>query len=418
MNIRKLKIGFVICILMVSIFSMSMTAATPPPLFDEGMGTESDPYMIKNLDQLQGMEQNLSAHYALANDIDASATVGWNGGAGFQPIGTYSWSYPQWSFTGVLDGRNYTISGLYINRPSSDYVGLFGSMGPQAKVTNLSLVSTSITGDAYVGGLVGFNNQGFISNTHSAGNVSGDDRIGGLVGQNNGGTVEYSSSTAWVSGVYRVGGLVGKNNVNSVISHSHAGGVVTGTQSYHGGLAGRSIGANTVIEHSFATGTVNGYIYVGGLVGSHYSGSVVETHSSGDVNGHYVIGGLIGWNGGSVSSSSSSGVVVCTTDHAGGLIGENRNAVTDSQATGNVSGRDYVGGLVGYNYDGSTVCTSHATGTVSGSRELIGGLVGRNEGSISTSFSTGDVSGVSYVGGLTGYMETDGISRILTHRGP
>ncbi|MFO8110048.1 MAG: GLUG motif-containing protein, partial [Thermoplasmata archaeon] len=407
MGIRKIKIGFVICIIVVSIFSVSITAATPPPPFGGGSGTINDPYLIEDVDDLQAMEGNLSAHYALANDIDASATVSWNGGDGFEPIGTYSWSYPELSFTGSFDGKNYNISGLYIDRSSSEYVGLFGATGSGSKVANLSLDNTCITGDTYVGGLVGFNNQGSVNNSHSAGNVSGDDRIGGLVGQNNGGTVEYSSSTASVSGVYRVGGLVGKNNVDSLISKCSAAGSVTGTQSYQGGLVGRSIGGNTVIEDSYASGEVDGYRYVGGLVGSHYSGSILRAYSTGNVSGYYTTGGAIGWNGGSVSNASSAGDVVCSTDHVGGLIGDNRDAVLSSQATGNVSGRYYVGGLIGYNYDGSSVDTSLAIGDVNG-LSCVGGSVGyMGSGStVTDSYSRGKVNRTSgssvHIGGFVG----------------
>ncbi len=39
------------------------------------------------LDQLQAIGAGLAGHYALGNDIDATATANWNGGGGFTPIG-------------------------------------------------------------------------------------------------------------------------------------------------------------------------------------------------------------------------------------------------------------------------------------------------------------------------------------------
>ena len=69
-----------------------------------GSGTEADPYIITNAEQLQQMNDDRTAHYALGNNIDASATAGWDGDKGFGPIGTVSDP-----FTGSLDGRGYVI---------------------------------------------------------------------------------------------------------------------------------------------------------------------------------------------------------------------------------------------------------------------------------------------------------------------
>lgn len=47
-----------------------------------GSGTQADPYIISDVDDLQAMSDDLTAYYELGGDIDASATTGWNGGAG------------------------------------------------------------------------------------------------------------------------------------------------------------------------------------------------------------------------------------------------------------------------------------------------------------------------------------------------
>src|SRR5574344_2129045 len=69
----------------------------------------------------------------------------------------------------------------------------------------------------------------------------------------------------------------------------------------------------------------------------------------------------------------------------------------------NVKGQNYVGGLLGQNYD-STVSNSYATGSVTGTY-IVGGLVGQNYGSstVSNSYATGSVTGTDEVGGLVGY---------------
>ena len=84
---------------------------------------------ITTCTELQNIRNNLGGDYYLANDIDCSCTSGWNGGAGFEPIGSDSNM-----FTGTLDGKGYKITHLYINRPSTNYVGLFGCTGSGSEI--------------------------------------------------------------------------------------------------------------------------------------------------------------------------------------------------------------------------------------------------------------------------------------------
>ena len=89
----------------------------------------------------------------------------------------------------------------------------------------------------------------------------------------------------------------------------------------------------------------------------------------------------------------------------GGLVGNNfRGRITTSYSTGTVTGYTHLGGLVGYNENGD-IATSYSTAAVSATfsgNQKIGGLVGVNAGRITTSYSTGPVSGERIVGGLVG----------------
>ncbi|MEW6622898.1 MAG: GLUG motif-containing protein [Bacillota bacterium] len=88
-------------------------------------------------------------------------------------------------FTGIFDGNNMTISGLFINQPDTDSVGLFGYMDSGAKILNMKLADVNVTGRNFVGGLVGVNSGGTITNSHVEGAVAGSENsevIGGLVG--------------------------------------------------------------------------------------------------------------------------------------------------------------------------------------------------------------------------------------------
>jgi hypothetical protein len=75
----------------------------------------------------------------------------------------------------------------------------------------MSYSTASVTGDDYVGGLVG-DNQGSVSNSYSVGSVIGEWYVGGLVGDNDStGSVSDSYSVGSVTGDSFAGGLVGSN---------------------------------------------------------------------------------------------------------------------------------------------------------------------------------------------------------------
>ncbi len=90
---------------------------------------------------------------------------------------------------------------------------------------------------------------------------------------------------------------------------------------------------------------------------------------------------------------------VSGSHRVGGLIGRNHGTVKNSSAKGKVSGTLYVGGLIGEN---SIVKNSYTTAEVSGGHR-VGGLVGINiQGPVSNSYATGNVSGYNWIGGLVG----------------
>jgi len=84
----------------------------------------------------------------------------------------------------------------------------------------------------------------------------------------------------------------------------------------------------------------------------------------------------------------------------GGLVGKNEGTVSNSYSSGNVTGNLNVGGLVGWNF-GGTVTDTYASGSVTGQNNT-GGLVGWSTGTMSNSYATGDVTGSAQVGGLVG----------------
>ena len=119
-----------------------------------------------------------------------------NEGQGWQPIIGTGGDPP---FTGTFDGQGYEIRDLFINRPDEDFVGLFAIVGEGGHIEDIGVVNADVTGSWGVGGLVGGNDGGTVSNSYSTGIVTGVGWVGGLVGANiEEGTVSNSYSTGSV----------------------------------------------------------------------------------------------------------------------------------------------------------------------------------------------------------------------------
>jgi filamentous hemagglutinin family protein len=326
--------------------------------------------LVNNAGDLQLMGANLDGgpivgNFALGKSFSASPDDGFTG---FTNIGT--------TFAGLFDGNgglgtNYTISNLNLTAPSNDGLGnsfgLFPFINSSGIVRNLNLANVSITGgdNLYFLGPVAGDNSGTISNVHVlSGSVNGLTfaaiGAGGLVGQNEStGTIMGSSANVTVT----VGDAPDQNNLN-----------------FAGGLVGSNLGA---IAGSSATGNVSGgaLSYVGGLVGQNgvdsceCAPSIASSFATGMVSGsgNVQLGGLVGVNaaGSMIQNSYASGNVTGTNLVAGsgsgdvataaGFAGKNGGTITNAFATGNVSASggsfgDFVaGGFVGVNNSSGTI---------------------------------------------------------------
>jgi filamentous hemagglutinin family protein len=374
-----------------------------------GDGSSGNPYLLADVYGLQGMGSSalLAQSFALANDINAAGTANWNSGDGFAPIGDSSTAY-----TGSFNGNSHTVSNLTINRPSQDYVGLFGYIGAGGAASNLALAGGSVHGLSQLGMLAG-QSDGSVTGVTTAGVVTSGiydpvnggftgSNIGGVVGYNTG-TVSNSTSSAAVNNGFNVGGLVGSND--GTVINTSANGAVNGFDSA-GGLVGQNAGS---ISASYAAGTVDGG-GAGGLVGANY-GSVSNAHASGAVHGGTGSGGLAGYNMGTLTDVYATGAV-SGSSWAGGLVGYNSGPITRAYATGDVTGTSGVGGLIGSNNAGGIVSLAWAGGSVSGSNWYAGGMVGYNtDGTFTDSYATGRVRGLDYAGGFFGYTDSGSFTR-------
>ena len=117
-------------------------------------------------------------------------------------------------FKGKLLGNNKTISGLTINRSSTQYVGFFGYMDG-ATVSDLTIEASTIKGGVDTGVFAGYVTGSTITNvTVNGTSVTGGSRVGGLLGYAANSTVKTFDVVASVSGSELVGGVVGLTTTN------------------------------------------------------------------------------------------------------------------------------------------------------------------------------------------------------------
>jgi hypothetical protein len=319
---------------------------------DEGKAGGKAVILIHDVDDLQNMSLDLDGSYELANDIEASATKDWNGGKGFEPING--------QFIGSLDGRGFTISNLFMNRPDEDCVALIVFLDVQsAGIRNLNLAGVDITGGYAIGALAS-NDSGPIDNCHVSGKISGKGYVGGLASVSASSLISNSSFSG------------------SILSGDSAGGLL-------------SIGVGDIYNCN-VSGTVTGQDTVGGLCGANWKGRIWNCSSSATVSGTERVGGFVGYFTGNISRCHATGDVTGTT-YVGGFAGyaDNVNSwledMYDCYSTGKVSGTDKVGGLVGdieaegipgNNYEtGGNIIRCYSTGVVSGTSNA-GGMIGKS----------------------------------------
>ena len=336
--------------------------------FAGGKGEHNDPYLVGTPEQLDNVRNYLNKHFLQIADIDLSD---YNTGEGWEPIGDSN--NP---FDGIFDGDGYEITNLFINRPDTDNIGLFGRGLDNSQFISVSILDANITGGNWTGALIGFcrgdilnsyvdavvkggdyhsgvitgYSSGTIVDSLAKGILEGTKMVGGIVGRLYYGSISNSGSHVSVKGDLNVGGLVGYSQY-SPISNSLATGNIEGigdgsygTNTNMGGLVGQFI--STTIERCSSTGEVNGLNRIGGLVGR-MSGEIRESFSTGVVKGNHYVGGMVGYTvslTNNIEDSYSAGEVIGNS-FFGGLVGQNRGKVKNSYSAVITEGR----GLIGHN---------------------------------------------------------------------
>ena len=401
---------------------------------------------------------------------------------------------------GLVGCNNYGCISLCYNTSKVKGEGWSYDVGGLVGFNSGNISSSYSTGNTdgiridYVGGLVG-ENIGIITASYSTGSLSGGNYVGGLVGSNEGGSINASYSSVTISGIHNVGGLAGYNA--GIILSSYSTGKVVGGSDV-GGLVGRlwivsarglSESAVGVVIDSFWDKDSSGNDTSAGGTGlttaqmqdpntfitagwdsidettngtcdfwqfqenaypslSVFSGIIpIEPKGAGIPKEPYLITNIdellsiwyrpmahyrlaadidlsgitrnmavVPWFGGSFDGNDFCirSIHVQGTNNLGmfGILGYNAQIINMGVEDVSIEGTGYqIGGLAGLNLGG--VSSSYSSGTVTGEQD-VGGLVGYNEGNITASQSNVEVSGNYYVGGLVGNNISYYIANITT----
>lgn len=331
-----------------------------------GDGSEGSPYEITTAAELLAVMEARRTIYAILNDDivinkDLLKRIDKESG---EPSDTSDsivcWPPIPDGWCINLDGKNHTISGLYINE--SGKAGLYASLGA-GSFKNLTITDSFVKGGDNVGVLIG--DSSYSTDSLSADNVKientivrGNNCVGGLFG---------SLETTTDKTKYTITSCTVGPNVT-----------VTGTGSKIGGIAGKCRGTITnctvgskVTVTGTGTDTDTGN-RVGGIAGEFagkFRGTILYSSSAATVTGKNYVGGVVGYAGGNAEK-----IWYCHND-------------------GTVKGVESVGGVLGYG-DGINefpICYIYNTGDVSGDND-VAGLVGTAKISPKYSYNIGNVA--------------------------
>ncbi|MGN1310222.1 MAG: bacterial Ig-like domain-containing protein [Clostridia bacterium] len=288
-------------------------------------------------------------------------------------------NYPATNFSGIFEGNNHYIEGIYISSEAKCQ-GLFGVVW--GEINNLVLKNSTISvTNSYsnVGGIVAYLKSGASVNNcvnyatiyseYSDANADQYGTIGGIVGNNYGGTINNCVNYGKITGyVAQLGGIAGCNR-----------GTIYQCENY-----GKLDNLSTKVSYN-GQGT-------GGITGCNYStGEVLLCNNKAtiEISGKGLTGGIVGNNfGGTISKCNNKENIISTIGPTvGGIVGDNwsNGEIESCINEGNLSGRGFVGGISGkitkasvinsINY-GSLNNTMYAINGSSYLEESTGGIVG------------------------------------------
>ena len=225
-----------------------------------GSGTEADPYRIFNAEQLNQVRnfKGSGVYFSLEADIDMTDWIAENNPSqGWLPIS---------NFNGVFRGNGHKITNLTINRPETDYIGLFGNHF-SGSIYDVYILNANYVGNEYVGGLIAYG--GVVNGCIFQGKIKGNGNYSGGICAC-GSTISNCYSLIEIEGNDYCGGIVGYiSGGRGTLSENYCHAISIKGNSYVGGISGYA-NKDTEIRNSYVTGNIIGNNFIGGITGHNY----------------------------------------------------------------------------------------------------------------------------------------------------
>ena len=431
-----------------------------------GEGTSENPFIVSSSSHLKRIRDvandhvlnNLllfpKTHFLQTAHIDLEQ-ASWNSDKnyGWMPIGDLN-NNP---FRGIYNGNGFEIYGMWIKRPDSGGLGLFG-YAENATFRNINMVNPTIDGNFAAGSILGAvvtqgnkrTQTNIVNCTTMGGRISaksGSAAIGGLVGLadmeskvmiegcSNMGTAVYGS--------YGVGGIIGAGSIfsNTTLQTCQNLADIKAEYTGCGGIVGS---CDTLMIMSCSNeGTISGAlsyspsdtnnsgIGAGGIAGGTGMAFVYTCTNNGIISGHTGVGGIIGstcvsreygyFNNAMFRSCSNHGSIIGETS-VGGICGEAQFGCYGVYNKGDVTGNAencIVGGIAG-NTSVAVIHNSLNAGKVTANKaDCVGGVVGKSTwGTIFTTQNFGEVNTTAnYVGGIVALAGTQSVLNYCCNAG-
>lgn len=248
-------------------------------------------------------------------------------------------------YQGTFDGKNHTISGLYVTA-YDDYFLSYGFFSAiyQATIRNVGIINSVFVGQKHMSALCGVNNSGTIVNC-------------------------FSSSVVRSSFKESYAGGVCEYNLHGTIDSCYHAGFVRGGENANGGVCAKNVGG--IVKNCYNIGFVGGDEVIGGICGINYSGTIINCHNSGIVE---------------EDASEMGGYI-------GGICGENNDTIAWCYNEGSVSGTGPIGGIVGGGDNDGVISNCYNIGSVyCNDYYYMGGILGEYFGKIVNCYNRGTLS--------------------------
>lgn len=223
-------------------------------------------------------------------------------------------------FNGIFDGNGHEITGLSCKN-IAEPVGLFSTIGENGLVKDLKVSGNLQPSENcnYIGSIAG-ENRGTIYNCSFAGVVTGDEYVGGIVGRNAlTGKIVKVKVTGAVRGDNMTGGIAGINNGSIIDARNEA---LINTESVDASLDIDSMEFSLDLT-KLSTQKASTSQDMGGIAG-YSSGIISKCENMGEVGFHhqgYNIGGIAGRSSGHIYASINRALVTGRKD-IGGIVGQ------------------------------------------------------------------------------------------------